>query len=352
MITKHDQLRMAIHAELAPYDAFGGVAYGKKEMPFAITAGIAAGSALAAGAVVGTAATAAAVGAVVAGTAVAAGLTMTIVGMATGDKELMKIGGYVGLAGGIAGAGLNMAGFGASAFSGMEAAASAASTTPASLTNAAAGGISSGSAMTSAITPTFGSMANPVAQTGATMGQIGSGSLQATASQALTPAFEAAKTGAMTAGQVAPNVLANAPQAITPVLSELGTTAIKAAPTAAQAIGGTAATGAAASQGAGTLFDGLSEFMKTPTGLAAVAELGKGVVGTITGSAQNDIYKNKIAFDQQQAAYQNANANAIAPYGMTTTQLTDAQRQQANIDKYNQAKKAAGILTNTQQATA
>lgn len=351
MITKHDQLRMAIHAELAPYDAFGGAAYGKKEMPFAISAGIAAGSAMAAGAAI----TAAGVAAVVAGTAVAAGLTMTIVGMATGDKELIKIGGYVGLAGGIAGMGLNMAGYSASTFAAQEAAAvaaNAANAIPAAATNAAAGGISSGAALQSAVTPTFGSMANPVAQTGATMGQIGSGSLQATASQALTPAFEAAKTGAMTAGQVAPNVLANAPQAITPVLSELGTTAIKAAPTAAQAIGGTAATGAAASQGAGTLFDGLSEFMKTPTGLAVVAELGKGVVGTMTGGATNDIYANKIAFDQQQAAYQMANANAIAPYSMTTTPLTDAQRQQANIDKYNQAKKAAGILTNTQQATA
>lgn len=340
---------MAIHAELAPYDAFGGAAYGKKEMPFAISAGIAAGSALAAGAVVGTAATVAAVGAVVAGTAVAAGLTMTIVGMATGDKELMKIGGYVGLAGGIAGAGLNMAGFGASAFSGMEAAASAANAIPAAATNAAAGGVSSGAALQSAVTPTFGSMANPVAQTGATMGQIGSGSLQATASQALTPAFEAAKTGAMTAGQVAPNVLANAPQAITPVLSELGTTAIKAAPTAVSAIGGTTAAGA---QSAGTLFDGLTDFMKTPGGITLLGSTAQGIGSAITGNAQNDIYKNKIAFDQQQAAYQMANANAIAPYGMTTTQLTDAQRQQANIDKYNQAKKAAGILTNTQQATA
>ena len=343
---------MAIHAELAPYDAFGGAAYGKKEMPFAITAGIAAGSALAAGAVVGTAATAAAIGAVVAGTAVAAGLTMTIVGMATGDKELMKIGGYVGLAGGIAGAGLNMAGFGAEAFSAMESAASAANAAnaiPAAATNAAAGGISSGAALESAVTPAFQSMANPVAQTGATMGQIGSGSLQATASQALTPAFEAAKTGAMTAGQVAPNVLANAPQAITPALSELGATAIKAAPTAAQAIGGTTAAGA---QGAGTLFDGLIDFVKTPTGVATLGTLASSYATRQTQGATNDIYKNKIAFDQQQEAYKMANANAIAPYNMTTTQLTDAQRQQANIDKYNQARKAAGILTNTQQATA
>ena len=339
---------MAIHAELAPYDAFGGAAYGKKEMPFAISAGIAAGSALAAGAVVGTAATVAAVGAVVAGTAVAAGLTMTIVGMATGDKELMKIGGYVGLAGGIAGMGLNMAGFGASAFSGMEAAANAASAMPATATNAAASGVSSGAAMTSAVTPTFGSMANPVAQTGATMGQIGSGSLQA-AQQAMTPAFQAGTTGAMTAGQIAPNVLAGAPQAITPALSELGATAIKTAPTAVSAIGGTTAAGA---QSAGTLFDGLIDFVKTPTGVATLGTLASSYANRQSQGDQNDIYKNKIAFDQQQAAYQNANANAIAPYGMTTTQLTDAQRQQANIDKYNQAKKAAGILTNTQQATA
>lgn len=348
MITKHDQLRMAIHAELAPYDAFGGAAYGKKEMPFAISAGIAAGSAMAAGAAI----TAAGVAAVVAGTAVAAGLTMTIVGMATGDKELMKIGGYVGLAGGIAGMGLNMAGYGASTFAAQEAAAVAANTAnaiPAAATNAAAGGVSSGAALQSAVTPTFGSMANPVAQTGATMGQIGSGSLQATASQALTPAFEAAKTGAMTAGQVAPNILASAPQTITPALSELGATAIKAAPTAVSAIGGTTAAGA---QSAGTLFDGLTDFMKTPGGITLLGSTAQGIGTAITGSAQNDIYKNKIAFDQQQEAYKMANANAIAPYGMTTTQLTDAQRQQANIDKYNQAKKAAGILTNTQQATA
>ena len=335
---------MAIHAELAPYDAFSGAAYGKKEMPFAITAGIAAGSAMAAGAAI----TAAGVAAVVAGTAVAAGLTMTIVGMATGDKELMKIGGYVGLAGGIAGMGLNMAGYGAAEFAAQEAAAVAAEAVPAAATNAAASGVSSGAAMTSAVTPTFGSMANPVAQTGATMGQIGSGSLQA-AQQAMTPAFQAGTTGAMTAGQIAPNVLAGAPQAITPALSELGATAIKTAPTAVSAIGGTTAAGA---QSAGTLFDGLTDFMKTPGGITLLGSTAQGIGSAITGSAQNDIYKNKIAFDQQQTAYQMANANAIAPYGMTTTQLTDAQRQQANIDKYNQAKKAAGILTNTQQATA
>ena len=346
MITKHDQLRMAIHAELAPYDAFSGAAYGKKEMPFAITAGIAAGSAMAAGAAI----TAAGVAAVVAGTAVAAGLTMTIVGMATGDKELMKIGGYVGLAGGIAGAGLNMAGFGAEAFSAMESAAMSGAIAPTSVSAAETGVAGLGSA-------------NLVEPSSNFVGQVTGGSIAPVTSQGATGITNVANAANVanagtnvaemaTVGQPIKNISGVQFGNIAPETSQLGTTAIKAAPTAAQAIGGTVATGATASKGAGTLFDGLSEFMKTPTGLAAVAELGKGVVGTITGSATNDIYRNKIAFDQQQAAYQMANANAIAPYSMTTTPLTDAQRQQANIDKYNQAKKAAGILTNTQQATA
>lgn len=345
MMTKYDQLRMAIHAEIAPYNAFSGAAYGKKEMPFAITAGIAAGSAMAAGAAV----TAAGVAAVVAGTAVAAGLTMTIVGMATGDKELIKIGGYVGLAGGLAGAGLNMAGYGASTFAAQEAAAVASQAAPAAMTNAAAGGLSSGAAMAESITPTFGSMANPVAQTGSTMQQIGAGSLQQASQSALQNITPTLGTEvASNAVKAAPNILAGAPQAITPAMSELGSTAISAAPVATQAIGGTAAAGATAAKGAGSLFD----FISTPGGVTLLGNVATGIGGAITGSAQNDIYKNKIAFDQQQAAYQASNANAIAPYTMTTTPLTDAQRQQANIDKYNQAKKAAGILTNTQQAVA
>jgi len=346
MMTKYDQLRMAIHAEIAPYNAFSGAAYGKKEMPIAITAGIAAGSAMAAGAAV----TAAGVAAVVAGTAVAAGLTMTIVGMATGDKELIKIGGYVGLAGGLAGAGLNMAGYGASTFAAQEAAAvanAAGAAETAATAGIAAAPIASGSALAQSVTPAFESVANPIAQTGATLEQVGGGALQQ-----LTPAFESTtgSTGAITGAlRTAPNAITNATQnAIAPTMSELGATAIKAAPTIAGAAGSVASTGATAAKGAGSLFD----FISTPGGVTLLGNVATGIGGAITGSAQNDIYKNKIAFDQQQAAYQAANANAIAPYTMTTTPLTDAQRQQANIDKYNQAKKAAGILTNTQQAVA
>jgi hypothetical protein len=214
------------------------------------------------------------------------------------------------------------------------------------MTNAAAGGISSGAAMANAVTPAFGSVANPVAQTGATLSQVGGGSLQA-----ITPSLQAAQgsTGAITGALTnVPNAIAGTANAITPAMSELGATAIKAAPTIAGAAGSVASTGATAAQGAGSLFD----FISTPGGVTLLGNVATGIGSAVTGNAQNDIYKNKIAFDQQQEAYKMANANAVAPYSMTTTQLTDAQRQQANIDKYNQAKKAAGILTNTQQAVA
>ncbi len=79
-------------------------------MTAAIAAGVSAGAALAAGTVVGTAATLIAVGTVIAGTLVAASLVMTIVGLATGDSKLLKIGGYVGLAGGVAGLAAGAAG--------------------------------------------------------------------------------------------------------------------------------------------------------------------------------------------------------------------------------------------------
>ncbi len=70
-------------------------------MPFAISAGIAAGTTIAAGGI--AAVTAGGVAAIVAGTAVAVGLTMTVIGAATGNKGLMQIGGLVGLGGGIVG---------------------------------------------------------------------------------------------------------------------------------------------------------------------------------------------------------------------------------------------------------
>ena len=80
--------------------AFSGPAYGDRNMPFA--AAWAAGmSAAAYIGVTGVGATIIASASVVATAAMYAGLAMTVVGAITGDKELMTIGGYVGLAGGI-----------------------------------------------------------------------------------------------------------------------------------------------------------------------------------------------------------------------------------------------------------
>lgn len=100
-------------------DPFGGPAYGEKNMPFAAVGGAIAAAATAASSALGITAAAGAISAAVAtGTgigaaisltvtaianvAMVAGLAMTVVGVATGDKELMKIGGIVGLAGGVA----------------------------------------------------------------------------------------------------------------------------------------------------------------------------------------------------------------------------------------------------------
>ena len=80
-------------------------------MPFAIAAGVAAGAGIAAGAAV----TVGAVAAIAAGVATAASLVMTVVGLATGDKGLMQIAGYVGLAGGLVGGAASLGTEGAAA---------------------------------------------------------------------------------------------------------------------------------------------------------------------------------------------------------------------------------------------
>ena len=69
-------------------------------MPFIIGPAVAAvGTAVG----VGVAATATAVAGAIGAVATVAGIAMTVVGAATGDKGLMKIGGIVGIAGGVTG---------------------------------------------------------------------------------------------------------------------------------------------------------------------------------------------------------------------------------------------------------
>jgi hypothetical protein len=77
-------------------DPFSGAAYGKREFPFIIAPAVAA-----VGTAVGFAATAVAVVGAVSAIATVVGIGLTVVGAVTGDKDLMKIGGIIGIAGGI-----------------------------------------------------------------------------------------------------------------------------------------------------------------------------------------------------------------------------------------------------------
>jgi len=153
--------------------------FNRKEMPFfiapAITAAsVAIGAAAAAGTVaaIGTAALAT-VGAI--GTiAAVAGTAMSVVGMVTGDKSLMKIGAIVGLAGGVASL---ASGAVASLAAGGEFAMGTAGIQSANAANAASAAAQTGlqstallGQATNAITPNF---ANGAVQAGATQGLTG-----------------------------------------------------------------------------------------------------------------------------------------------------------------------------------
>jgi hypothetical protein len=145
----------------------------RKNMPFIITAGVTAAGALAAGTVAGTAAVVASV-TVAAAVATAASLVMTVVSFATGDKELGKIAGYVGLAGGVMGAGASIASAGVSAAGTVGTQAAKTGATEATKAGAQ-------SAASQAITPAFQSTA---AQAAASQGATGQ-ALGSTASASL-----------------------------------------------------------------------------------------------------------------------------------------------------------------------
>ena len=103
-LTRHDTEFLGLPVG----NAFSGAPFKQKEMPFFIAPEIGAAATAVGAAVAGgvffSAATAVAAGAVISaiGTvAMVAGTAMTVVGAVTGDKELMKWGGIVGLAGGV-----------------------------------------------------------------------------------------------------------------------------------------------------------------------------------------------------------------------------------------------------------
>lgn len=173
----------------------------QKEMPFFIApavtaASVAIGTAATVGsmAAIGTAALAT-VGAI--GTiAAVAGTAMSVVGMVTGDKSLMKLGAIVGLAGGVAslasGAVASLAAGGKFALgtAGIESANAAnAASTAAAAQNAGLGLAAQSTALKDAITPNLANVGDATKITTGLGGQVGQ------MGQGITPTFESGLVG-------------------------------------------------------------------------------------------------------------------------------------------------------------
>lgn len=352
-MTRQDILRMAIHSELAPYDAFSGSAYGERNMPFII--GPAIGAASAAIGVAAAAGTAASIGAAVVATvgaisavATVAGLAMSVIGMATGDKSLMKIGMYVGLAGGIGSLGTMGANAALNATSASYQAATSAATAAQTASGATSGleGITNaGSAFEAgAATPQAALQGAQQTATGAVANTAGN-VLADTSSKALTePTALGGNANTLTGstsslGQSTPvsltqgggdlNLAGNISNKITPSMP--GSTAISNMTADAS----TASSGATTASG---FFDKATLMTIGGTGLA-------GIYKGYAQQQQNDITQQQNAYNQGVTNFQVNNLNHPAAYGYTAPPVTAQQQQAGQINNAQRAKQTAGVLT-------
>lgn len=346
-------------------NAFGGAPFKKKEMPFFIAPAIAAiGAATTIATTIGAVVTAIGTVAAVAGTA------MTVVGLATGDKELMKIGGIVGLAGGVtalaAGGLTSLAAGGEFAFGSAGVQSAITADAAAAASQATAIGTGGMAAMNTAITPNLANAgANVASSAGATTEGLGgagfsgiqggtglvggAGTLQAGSGVAGASVISPAFSGAVTIGNVGTEaagagfagihggtgLVGGGGNAISGISS---TTAANLAKSAASVIPEKVASSAASGGFFSELFGGMTTLEKTVTakfGLDAVSGIAKAY-----NENEAQEYKNKIRNQQLD------NLNTVAKidgffgydgqgnrveYGVdgTTGQQTAQQNQQA-----------------------
>lgn len=298
-------------------------------MPFAISAGV-TGAAFLASSAAATAGTAAIVSAslsVAAAVAVASSLVMTVVSIATGDEELGKIAGYVGLAGGVAsiGAGL-VAPATTAATTGTNAAVNAGTTAASEAGKASAAQAATQGA--SAITPAFESGVGALPTAGA--GQLGN-------------------TGGNLALQGGTGLGTAGTEAITPSLQNIGNISEQAAQTAAKTAQPIAQ---GAAQMAGIEAPKAPEVtVNTPGGSGGFWDFLKGDNGKVLGSTlqgiggaageymnaqnRNKVYQNQLDFEKQQY-YGNQPGN----FGITAREPTAAEKAQYERDKEAAAAKA------------
>lgn len=307
-------------------------------MPFAIAAGVAAGSAIAAGAAV----TVGGVVAIAAGAAVAAGLVMTVVGAATGDKGLMKIGGLVGLAGGVAGAAGSLVGGAAEAGAGA-AGEAAASSAGESAISAAGNAVSPAASAISeaatagnnqALTQTGLSNSNgatSIATGGGAGDQAGSLGLGASAFNGPGSSGPAPTSGISMANPATANSGVVTPKTVNLDL-----------PGAPQLSPVKAPNNPATNQS-------WLDFLTSPKGLTGAGQLASGAFNGMNQHADAQVQTGLLAQAQNYNQFMDqrgyANANSPGTMNMSATNPTPAQIAQYKLDQARLAKNQAGILT-------
>lgn len=321
----------ARHLDIPVGDAFGGPAFGKRDFPFIIGPSFAA-----VGAAVGTAATVTATVGAIAAVATVAGLAMTVVGAITGDEDLMRIGGFVGLAGGVTG--LATSAFSAGTSVAAEAASAASQAAPAaSGVQGAMGGLGgSTSAMESAITPAFQGAnaaltapAQSAIQTGGQMlggaGLLGKAGTSA-AQEALTPALSQGLGSQVGAG-IGSN-LGNVGADVGKGLGEISTYTPKSD---------------------GSFFDFLDFGAAEGKGGWEAVKIGGSVLEGMAKSdatdKQTQLLRDKYEYDKsaKERAYTNANTQGKLNLGFNS--VSQAQRDKAQLDQAEMARRKAAILT-------
>jgi len=293
-------------------DPFGGAAYGERNMPFIIAPAFAAvGTAVAAGA--GAMAVAGAVVTAVGAVATVAGIGMTVVGAITGNESLMKIGGYVGLAGGVAG----LAGMGVSAMASTASAAAATTATTNATINAGVEGAKG------AITPTFQS--------------AGGVAMDATAkgAQSVMPGF-----GSQAAGNAlyAPVSASGAGLSGATQAAALNGTGVNLAGNVASSTGAASTASVAPTVEPG-FFSSMLEGAPTSAKWDAIGIIGKGVVGMMgDDGAEND--KRKLDYQIMESERKWADQNTPIKTGGLLDPAKLAAAKAKRLQAYQQTPKA------------
>lgn len=320
-------------------------------MPFFIgsalaTAGAAIGAAAAAGtaAAIGTAAVATV--SALSTIATVSGLAMTVVGAVTGDKELMSIGGMVGMAGGVGALGVSVL---APAVTAATTGSAAAAAGVAADATAAAGG---GAA---AVGQSGSAAINGLLATGPQAGQIAAQQAAQTASSPLIHGAVSASgqgmtnllgNGAMQATQHAAGALSSAaPTALQTAAPMVGDTvgagvgAAAATATPGANVGANVGAGATAPQSP-SFFD----FLKKPEVIAGGLQ---GVGNYLSGKNSAQIDQARLNFEKQQYADKMNNVSTGSTFGgaqsrePTAAEVAAYQRQQT-LNAKQQAKLLSG----------